>query len=519
MGLCRGGRIVLTGAPACGAGASRRGGEAPGTAVAQAEAAPPPPAPPPPAPPPAPHRRSPPVPAVAAARRPTAATVTTTPATPAPDFKKINVGVAMRVGSAFHSATDSASQATPASTRSTSSRASRATSRRCSPGRRISRAASRPPGRRPGIGGSNGSGVAGVSASMLDLIAKFEPAAAFHLWAGRMLVPVGSLELQRPVVHEPLEVPGPLPAALPVGPVGPKEGPQGRNNGATVWGEFLGAKLKYYAGVFDMNDATVSPLFSGRVNICLLGSESGFYHSSTYYGAQDIVAIGLGVQYQKNGQLDATTVPGGESDDQSSPTCWPRRTSAPAASARSKAQYYHFDAERRLRAQARLLRAGQLADARTKIGVGKLQPLVRYQQATGAGDRATPSWKMVDAYLTLRHRRLLPPRCRGVFARRRRNRHPPATPSTSASRCSARRFARRETETTRTRRKWLTRRLFVLRVTALAACSAATKPAEEAKPGAAAPAAAAPRRPTTRGRSRSASCTRCRARWRSARRR
>src|SRR3982750_246978 len=64
------------------------------TTVAQAEAAPPPPTPPPPAPTPA----APPVAAVPAAPPPadsTAATVTTTPATPGPDFKKINVGVAM----------------------------------------------------------------------------------------------------------------------------------------------------------------------------------------------------------------------------------------------------------------------------------------------------------------------------------------------------------------------------------------------------------------------------------------
>src|SRR5204862_64728 len=81
----------------------------------------------------------------------------------------------------------------------------------------------------------------------------------------------------------------------------------GRNNGATVWGEFLGAKLKYYLGAYDLNETDVSPLISGRVNICLLGSESGFYHSSTYYGAQDIVAVGLGAQFQKNQEVNATT--------------------------------------------------------------------------------------------------------------------------------------------------------------------------------------------------------------------
>ncbi len=43
-----------------------------------------------------------------------------------------------------------------------------------------------------------------------------------------------------------------------------------------------------------------NPLFSARLAYAFVGSEPGFYGSSTYYGGQDIVALGAAFQYQKN---------------------------------------------------------------------------------------------------------------------------------------------------------------------------------------------------------------------------
>ena len=378
---------LLTGSSAWAQAPSAEAGTPP-TAVAQGEAATVPPNPPPPAPTPA----APPVAAVPAAPPPgdaTAGTVTTT-AAPAPDFKKINVGVAMRVGTAFSSTTSSGINDTSLDEIYVEPRFSgdiapmfawQANFQGGIP------TASMP--------GGNGSGVAGVSASVLDLIAKFEPGAAFHLWAGRMLVPSDRSNFSGPWFMSPWKYPGLYPG-LPY-PVGPKQGPQGRNNGATVWGEFLGAKLKYYAGVFDMNDAAVSPLFSGRVNICLLGSESGFYHSSTYYGSQDIVAIGLGAQYQKNGNFNATTMTGGDLTTVLADVLAEKNLGAGGVIT-GEAQYYHFDQNDAFgRKHAYYVLASWLTP--NKIGFGKLQPLVRWQQATAQVSGA-PSWKMVDAYLT-----------------------------------------------------------------------------------------------------------------------
>jgi hypothetical protein len=92
------------------------------------------------------------------------------------------------------------------------------------------------------------------------------------------------------------------------GLTGPRQGPSGRNVGATLWGDFGTGKFKYYAGVFDFDGGNTAgstggvpiarPLYTGRLNLALVGEEPGFYHSSTYYGDKDILAIGVSGQYQ-----------------------------------------------------------------------------------------------------------------------------------------------------------------------------------------------------------------------------
>ena len=79
-------------------------------------------------------------------------------------------------------------------------------------------------------------------------------------------------ELQRSLVHGPVGVPGLLRSGR--APIGPKQGAFGRNDGATVWGQFGGGLLKYYVGAFDLTQKDAlgnsqSPLFTSRVNLSL----------------------------------------------------------------------------------------------------------------------------------------------------------------------------------------------------------------------------------------------------------
>jgi len=149
------------------------------------------------------------------------------------------------------------------------------------------------------------------SAAILDLIAQLEPTPAFNFWVGRMLVASDRSNFSGPYFMGPWIYPLKLGRQENFGTayavVGPKEGPYGRSDGATVWGQFGGGTFKYYLGVYELYDSVVTkPLISGRLALSLLSPEPGFYGSSTYYG-KDIFAIGVGGQYQKNGDLNTTT--------------------------------------------------------------------------------------------------------------------------------------------------------------------------------------------------------------------
>jgi len=155
--------------------------------------------------------------------------------------------------------------------------------------------------------GSNG--ITGTVAVM-DLIAQYEPSPAFNIWVGRMLVASDRSNFSGPYFMAPWIYPlllGPQTFGGAYAIVGPKEGPYGRNDGATVWGGFGEGKFKYYLGAYNMFDAAQKPLISGRLALSLLSPEPGYYGSSTYLG-KDILSIGVGGQYQKNG--DASIKPG-----------------------------------------------------------------------------------------------------------------------------------------------------------------------------------------------------------------
>jgi len=141
-----------------------------------------------------------------------------------------------------------------------------------------------------GGGSIDGSGSVGI----LDAIAQIEPDPAFNIWAGRMLVPSDRSNFSGPYFMGPWNYPGAYGS-------GPAEGPFGRNDGVTVWGQAGGGVFKYYLGAFNLyggSKPVVQPLISGRLALALLSPEPGYYGSSTYYG-KDLLSLGLGAQYQK----------------------------------------------------------------------------------------------------------------------------------------------------------------------------------------------------------------------------
>ena len=219
---------------------------------------------------------------------------------------------------------------------------------------------------------------------ILDLIARFDIVDAFHVWAGRMLVPSDRANFSGTWFEAPWYYPGTFAIAqrgFPAGFMGPREGPYGRNDGLTVWGQAQGGLFKYYASAFDLWNPASKPLWSGRLNLSLLNPEPGYYHSSTYYGT-DILAIGIGGQLQKNGSI--STPPMGSmapamTDDAAlfNADILFEKNLHEAGVLDLEGAFYKYIGDFEAYKYSYLALASWLTP--DKVGPGKLQPLIRFQ--------------------------------------------------------------------------------------------------------------------------------------------
>jgi hypothetical protein len=177
----------------------------------------------------------------------------------------------------------------------------------------------------------------------------------------------------------------------------PAEGPSGRNAGGVIWGDFDGGVFKYKLGVFnsvpkstggfDAGDPKARPLYSGRLNLAIVGKEEGFWGNATYFGDKDIVALGVSGQYQKDGNSGPSTpatattpaIPGPTEDysEVSADVVAEYRVGG-GAWVTGEAAYYHFGGDfAPIKDEFSILGAF----ASPTVGMGNIQPMVRYQMA------------------------------------------------------------------------------------------------------------------------------------------
>jgi hypothetical protein len=152
---------------------------------------------------------------------------------------------------------------------------------------------------------SSGFGGESLDASevrMLDAIIKMKITDNLNLWAGRMLPPSDRSNLSGPFY---------LNAWLfPYTQFGYNNIFQGRDDGASLWGQYGDGAFKWQIGAFDGENAggpidvghpqNDKLMFTGRVVVNLLDPEPGYYNSSTYYGEKDILAIGASMMHRQD---------------------------------------------------------------------------------------------------------------------------------------------------------------------------------------------------------------------------
>ncbi len=248
-----------------------------------------------------------------------------------------------------------------------------------------------------------GKGPAIATFGIEDLIAQLKVADGFQIWGGRLLVPSDRSNFSGPFFMSPWNYPG---FYLPGAPIGPMEGPNGRNQGVTVWGNLADDKFKYFAGVYGIdqggpNLATpgpgANPFYSARLSYTLQGSEPGYFGSSTYYGQKSVTTIGVGGQYQKDGSVNRTS--GAPEDTFIGMADILTEQAVPGAGTFTfEGQFYGFDNGYQFNS------AGTFAPHEAfyalfsyltpqPIGVGNLQPLIRWQQTVD------PAWTIIDGAL------------------------------------------------------------------------------------------------------------------------
>jgi hypothetical protein len=247
-----------------------------------------------------------------------------------------------------------------------------------------------------------------VSMNVLDAMAGFTPIPEFNLYAGRMLVMADRYAPSGPWSMDEWLYPG----FLSFGPPAvPKAGPVGRDVGVVAWGAPLGGHAKYYLGAYQLQDPALSPLYSGRVQVSLLSPEPGWFHRTTYYGDRDLVSVGLGGQFQKQGSVMTVPAPMAGMmaaapmlDDyrEVNADLIVEKRFGDMGAVSVEGAYYNYQGAYQ---PWKWSMVGALAyNSPVIAGVGKLRPSFRFQQAqarqvTASGESLDPS-RVYDAQLT-----------------------------------------------------------------------------------------------------------------------
>jgi hypothetical protein len=239
-----------------------------------------------------------------------------------------------------------------------------------------------------------------VPIGLEDAIIAFDLADPVHLWIGQTLVPADRGNLGGPFSAIPWNFyQGVLAYGATTRVVAvPRGNSIGRDGGGVLWGDLAEKKLHYALSAFlpsaglpgstPSNSPPVAQtaLLSARLSVDILGKENGYIVKSSYSGEQDVVAIGIGGQFQKGGSLgvaptNATGTPIGpppSPDDYAefnSDLLVEMRIGGGAYFTLDGAYYHYVGSNEPMQDEVSILGA----IATPKLGIGNLQPYGRWQ--------------------------------------------------------------------------------------------------------------------------------------------
>ena len=232
------------------------------------------------------------------------------------------------------------------------------------------------------------------SIRVLDAVAKFS-FKGFDLWAGRFLPPSDRSNLDGPFYLNNYDFPivQAYPAIF-----------AGRDNGVAIMKEYAGGKFKWSYGLFEgrtnSTNANTNPdqadnlLHAARVTYNFWDPEPGYYTTSSYYGAKDVLAVAFVFQHEADGAGTSTTA--GDFTGWNVDVLMEKKLQNGGV-VNLEGAYYDYDLDDKTDAsltqgEGYLLLGSYLIPK--QIGWGKVQPYVRYQHfaranLTGDGGNRT----------------------------------------------------------------------------------------------------------------------------------
>jgi len=216
---------------------------------------------------------------------------------------------------------------------------------------------------------------------VLDAIAQFSLPAGFTMWAGRFLPPSDRFNLDGPYFLNAYNFP--MVQAYPALE-------NGRDNGVAIMKEYGGGRFKWSYGMFegrtsDTNsgsnpDLGDNSLHAFRATYNFWDPEPGYYTTSAYYGAKDVLAVAFVYHREDDGAGTSTTV--GDFTGWNVDVLMEKKLSNGGV-VNLEGAYFDYDLDDKedaslTQGEAYIALASYLLP--NSVGVGKLQPYVRYQQ-------------------------------------------------------------------------------------------------------------------------------------------
>ncbi len=253
---------------------------------------------------------------------------------------------------------------------------------------------------------SGGGSDVGSNIEVIDANVQFQLTPEVAIWAGRFLSPSDRANMAGPYYS----MGGGYWANI-ASRYGWNGGVIGRDEGVAVvssfmedhvavsFGAFEGDKIYRFSGVNAQPESRGTKdnlMYAGRVQIDFWDAEPGYYGTGNYFGAKDILAIGIAGRYKKDGaisdisnNLAATSAyKVGDYKAYSVDFLLEKKDVGPGTFS-AEAAYYYYDNDNVFLAEQGKAYSGALSYLfQEQVGWGKFMPFVRYQKFDADGTTA-----------------------------------------------------------------------------------------------------------------------------------